>query len=204
MSLEISVIIPTFNREKYVGRCIRSLLTQSIGLDNFEMIIIDDGSTDDTKKVLNAFNKDIKIIQNTRNLGLPASLNIGIKASRGKYIVRVDSDDYVNKDFLKILHLFVSSNPDYSAAACDYFLVDDNENVIERLNCDEKPIGCGIIFETKDLISIGLYNEDFLLHEEKELRERYEKKYSIRRGPLPLYRYRKHPNNMTNDIPKDD
>ena len=83
MSLEISVIIPTFNREKYVGRCIRSLLTQSIGLDNFEMIIIDDGSTDDTKKVLNAFNKDIKIIQNTRNLGLPSSLNIGIKASRG-------------------------------------------------------------------------------------------------------------------------
>ena len=129
MSLEISVIIPTFNREKYVGRCIRSLLTQSIGLDNFEMIIIDDGSTDDTKKVLNAFNKDIKIIQNTRNLGLPASLNIGIKASRGKYIVRVDSDDYVNKDFLKILHLFVSSNPDYSATMI--ILVDDNENVMK-------------------------------------------------------------------------
>lgn len=204
MSLEISVIIPTFNREKYIGRCIRSLLTQSIGLTNFEMIVIDDGSTDDTTKVLSAFKNDIKIIQNKKNLGLPISLNTGIKASRGKYIVRVDSDDYVNKDFLKILHLFVSSNNDYSAAACDYFLVDDNENVIERINCDNKPIGCGIIFETKDLISIGLYNENFLLHEEKELRERYEKKYTIKRVPLPLYRYRKHPNNMTNDIKNDD
>lgn len=204
MSLEISVIIPTFNREKYIGRCIRSLLTQSIGLTNFEMIIIDDGSTDDTIKVLNAFKNDIKIIQNKKNLGLPASLNIGIKASRGKYLVRVDSDDYVNKEFLKILHLFVSNNLDYSAAACDYFLVDDNENVIERINCDLKPIGCGIIFETKDLISIGLYDENFLLHEEKELRERYEKKYTIKRVPLPLYRYRKHTNNMTNDIKKDD
>ena len=125
MSLEISVIIPTFNREKYIGRCIRSLLTQSIGLTNFEMIVIDDGSTDDSLKVLSAFKNDIKIIQNKKNLGLPISLNTGIKASRGKYIVRVDSDDYVNKDFLKILHLFVSSNNDYSAAACDYFLVDD-------------------------------------------------------------------------------
>ena len=204
MSLEISVIIPTLNREKYIGRCIRSLLTQSIGLTNFEMIVIDDGSTDDSLKVLSAFKNDIKIIQNKKNLGLPISLNTGIKASRGKYIVRVDSDDYVNKDFLKILHLFVSSNNDYSAAACDYFLVDDDENVIERINCDKKPIGCGIIFETKDLISIGLYNENFLLHEEKELRERYEKKYTIKRVPLPLYRYRKHPNNMTNDIKKDD
>ena len=55
MSLEISVIIPTFNREKYIGRCIRSLLTQSIGLTNFEMIVIDDGSTDDSIKVLSAF-----------------------------------------------------------------------------------------------------------------------------------------------------
>ena len=197
MSLEISVIIPTFNREKYIGRCIRSLLTQSIGLTNFEMIVIDD-------VICEEYQDDIKIIQNKKNLGLPISLNTGIKASRGKYIVRVDSDDYVNKDFLKILHLFVSSNNDYSAAACDYFLVDDNENVIERINCDNKPIGCGIIFETKDLISIGLYNENFLLHEEKELRERYEKKYTIKRVPLPLYRYRKHPNNMTNDIKNDD
>ena len=70
MSLEISVIIPTFNREKYIGRCIRSLLTQSIGLTNFEMIVIDDGSTDDTTKVLSAFKNDIKIIQNKKNLGL--------------------------------------------------------------------------------------------------------------------------------------
>ena len=198
MGLEISVIIPTYNRDKYIGRCIRSLLTQTIGLENFEMIVIDDGSKDETKKILNAFKGDIKILENDKNLGLPASLNIGIKAARGKYIVRVDSDDYVNKDFLKILHLFVLHNSDYSAAACDYYLVDDDENVIERINCDKHQIGCGIIFETKDLISIGLYNEKFLLHEEKELRERYEKKFTIKRVPLPLYRYRKHSDNMTN------
>ena len=51
----------------------------------------------------------------------------------------MDSDDYVNKDFLKALHLFVSTITVF-AAACDYFLVDDNENVIERINCDNKPM----------------------------------------------------------------
>lgn len=197
MNIEISIIIPVYNREKYIGRCLRSLLTQSFGVKNFEIIVIDDGSTDDTKKILNAFKEDIKIIKNEENRGLPASLNKGIKASRGKYIVRVDSDDYVNKDFLKVLFLFISLNKEYSAVACDYYLVDDDEQLIKRANCDEQPIGCGIMFETKDLISIGLYNENFLLHEEKELRQRYEKKFSIKRIPLPLYRYRKHSNNIT-------
>ena len=141
MNLEISIIIPVYNREKYIGRCLRSLLTQSFGVKNFEMIVIDDGSTDDTKKILNAFKEDIKIITNEENIGLPASLNKGIKASRGKYIVRVDSDDYVNKDFLKILFLFLSLNEEYSAVACDYYLVDDDEKLIRRVNCDEQPIG---------------------------------------------------------------
>ena len=204
MKYEISVIIPTYNREKYLGRCMRSLLTQSIGKDNFEIIVIDDGSIDDTKKILNAFKEDIKILDNGKNLGLPASLNRGIKECSGKYVVRVDSDDYVNKDFLKILHLFISNNSDFSAVACDYYLVDDDENFVERINCEEKPIGCGIIFEKKDLISIGLYNEKFLINEEKELRERFEKKFSIQRVPLPLYRYRKHNENMTNEINKNE
>ncbi|WP_440935835.1 glycosyltransferase family 2 protein [Candidatus Pelagibacter sp.] len=204
MNYEISVIIPTFNREKYIGRCMRSLLTQSIGTDNFEIIIIDDGSTDDTQKILNAFKEDIKILENKKNLGLPASLNKGIKACTGKYVVRVDSDDYVNKDFLKILYLFITHNKNFSAVACDYYLVDNDENFVERVNCEEKPIGCGIIFKKKDLISIGLYNEKFLLNEEKELRKRFENKFSIQRVPLPLYRYRKHDENMSNELNENE
>ena len=111
--------------------------------------MVNDGSTDSTLKIINAFKEDIKIINNEKNMGLPYSLNIGIKNSKGKYIVRVDSDDYVNSEFLKTLYLFVSLNSDYDAAACDYYLVDDEENIIKRVNCDEQPIGCGIIFDTQ-------------------------------------------------------
>ncbi len=169
-----------------------------MNIEDFEIIVIDDGSTDDTKKILNAFKDDIKVITNNKNLGLPASLNIGIKESAGKYIVRVDSDDYVNKEFLKILHLFISYNKQFDAVACDYYLVDDEENFLKRIDSDESPIGCGIIFEKSHLLEIGLFNEKYLIHEEKELRERFSKKYKIVRLPLPLYRYRKHSNNMTN------
>jgi len=206
MSIKISVIIPVFNREKYIARCLRSLLNQSMTRKDYELIVINDGSEDNTKEVLNmfkdAFKEEIKIVENEKNLGLPATLNAGIKVSEGKYIVRVDSDDYVNRNFLLILYMMVNLNDDYSAVACDYYLVNDNEKILEQVDCDKEPIGCGIIFEKDHIKSVGLYNEKYLINEEKEFRKRYEKKYSIKRLPIPLYRYRRHSENMTNQNEK--
>ena len=85
------------------------------------------------------------------------------------------------------------------AAACDYLLIDDDENVLGRRNCMDHPIGCGIMFRTDHLIDIGLYDDSFLMHEDRDLRARFMKKYSIHRVELPLYRYRRHQDNMTND-----
>lgn len=200
--IKISVIVPVYNREKFIGRCLRSLISQSIGINNFEIILVDDGSTDSSNKIYQAFSDEIRVIKHKKNLGLPTSLNTGIKKAKGRFLVRVDSDDYVNSEFLQILFLFMSENPDYDAVSCDYLLVDDKEQTLKRVNCLKNPIGCGIMFKTNHLIEIGLYNEKFLLHEEKELRARFEKKYSISRVPLPLYRYRKHSSNMTNDKKK--
>lgn len=200
--IKISVIVPVYNREKFIGRCLRSLMSQSLGINNFEIILVDDGSTDSSNKIYQAFSDEIRVIKHKKNLGLPTALNTGIKKAKGRFLVRVDSDDYVNSEFLQILFLFISENPDYDAVSCDYLLVDDKEQTIKRVNCLKNPIGCGIMFKTNHLIEIGLYNEQFLLHEEKELRARFEKKYSISRVPLPLYRYRKHSSNMTNDKKK--
>jgi len=197
-NIKISVIVPVYNREKFIGRCLRSLLSQSIRSINFEIIVVDDGSVDSTSKIYDAFSDVITVIKHNKNLGLPSALNSGIKKAKGRYIVRVDSDDYVNSEFLNILFLFMSENS-YDAVACDYFTVNDNEESIKRFDCNKKPIGCGIMFRTDHLIEIGLYDENFLLHEEKELRIRFEKKYKITRVPLPLYRYRKHASNMTNN-----
>lgn len=196
---KITVIIPVFNREKYISRCLRSLLNQNLEKNFFEIIVINDGSTDKTKFVLDMYKEDITIINNKKNLGLPKSLNKGIKKSRSTYIVRVDSDDYVNENFLKFLYLFLEENRDIDAVSCDYLLVDDKEVVLSREDCFKKPIACGIMFRSKDLENIGLYNEDLILHEERDLRIRFLKKYKIFQIKLPLYRYRRHDQNITNN-----
>ena len=174
---KISVIIPVYNQEKYIGRCLRSILSQTIDKNLYEIIVINDGSTDLTSFAIDQFlspdNNSIKVFNNHKNMGLPSSVNKGILKSLGDYIVRVDSDDYVNSRFLDFLYTYsISNNSD--AVACDYMHVDKNENVISRENCFKNPIACGILFKKKALISIGLYDEDFACYEEQELRIRFE------------------------------
>jgi len=197
----VSVIVPAYNQEKYIGRCLRSLLNQSLSQLNYEIIIVNDGSTDRTSFALNLFEGGdlIKVINNVSNMGLPFSLNEGIKASKGKYIVRVDSDDYVNIHYLLFLSTFLETNNYMDAVKCDYILIDSEEKVISNENCEVNPIGCGIMFRKEQLIKIGMYNENMKWHEDKDLMTRFLNKYKLHRIELPLYRYRKHETNMTNN-----
>ena len=200
----VSVIIPVYNQEKWIGRCLRSLLNQSMNRNEYELIVVDDGSEDRTNYALELFKDEITIKKIENNLGLPVALNMGIKVSKANYIVRVDSDDFVNEHFLYLLNEFLEQNKYMDAVACDYLLVDDKEEVIDRKNCNKDPIGCGIMFKSSHLFEIGLYDEEFQLSEEKELRHRFEKKYKIHRLELPLYRYRRHERNITNDQKASD
>lgn len=196
---EISVVIPVHNQEKYVGRCMRSLLDQDIDRTLYEIILVDDGSTDRSAYAIDMFSDEIRILSMSANEGLPSALNTGIKNSRGKFMVRVDADDYVNARFLSILHLWLTENPEVDAVACDYLLVDNNEEVLGRGSAEEQPIACGVMMRMDQLLDVGLYDENFLLHEDLEFRFRFLMRHNIIRIPLPLYRYRRHESNMTND-----
>ena len=169
----ISVIVAVYNQEKFIGRCLRSLLHQTIPHENYEIIVINDGSTDRTPYALELFHDAIRPITNETNIGLPASINRGILAARSPYIVRVDSDDYVNLNFLNFLHFYLEQNRYADAVACDYLLVNDAEEVLERANCMDHPIACGIMFRKQQLIDIGMYDEDFRCHEDQDLRIRF-------------------------------
>lgn len=195
----ISVIIPAHNEERFIGRAIRSVLNQSIDSDQYEIIAINDASSDRTAYALDLFAGEIQVLHNEKQLGLPGSLNRGIKHAKGKYILRVDADDFITGDCLYILRKFLEDNKYMDAIACDYLLVNDQEEVIKRCNCVEHPIGCGIMFRIDHLIEIGLYDDNFLMHEDRDMRIRFQDKFSIHRLELPLYRYRQHEGNMTND-----
>jgi glycosyltransferase involved in cell wall biosynthesis len=197
-SPQVSIIIPAHNAERFVGRALRSVIGQSY-IEAFEIIVVDDCSTDRTTFALELFKEEITLLRNEVKLGLPGSLNRAIRSARGKYVVRVDADDYVTHDYLYILQRFLEANTHWDAVACDYFVVDDSENVLERMNCMERPIGCGIMFRYDHLIDIGLYDDALLMHEDRDLRLRFLDRYAIARVELPLYRYRRHNGNMTND-----
>jgi glycosyltransferase involved in cell wall biosynthesis len=195
----VSVIVAAHNEERYVGRCIRSLLAQRFPREKFDIIVVDDGSTDRTQAILTTFGDNIIVLRNDSNLGLPASLNRAITSTHSRLVVRVDADDYVNQNFLEVLYMFLTENPHFDAVACDYLLVDDREEVIGRGDAVKDPIACGIMFRAEQLIDIGLYDESFLRHEDQDLRLRFLDRYTIHHVPLPLYRYRRHGDNITND-----
>ncbi len=159
--MDASIIIPTYQCEKYISRAIRSALNQNFPKNDFEIIVIDDGSTDNTPNILKSFNKDIKVITFDKNKGLAAARNSGLRIARGRFVINLDADDYMHQDLLKVGILFLTLNNDIDAVSFDYIITDEHENHIERKSCKKDPIACGIMFRKEQLIEIGLYDEVF-------------------------------------------
>ena len=95
--------------------------------------------------------------------------------------------------------MFLDLNPQWAAVSCDYYLIDDNERIIGRNSCVESPIACGIMFRKEKLVEVGMYDESFRVHEDKELQARFCKKHEIHQVELPLYRYRQHNRSLSSD-----
>ena len=88
--------------------------------------------------------------------------------------------------------------------ACDYYIVDDEEEIICRMNVHENPIACGIMFRSQQMVDVGLYDTSLRVAEDVDFRMRFEKRYCIERINLPLYRYRMHKQNLTLDEQNND
>ena len=108
--MKYSVIVPIYNREKSIKKCVDSILRQSE--KDFELILVDDGSTDNSLNICKDFEKtDNRIIViHKENGGVSSARNAGIDVARGKYVVFVDSDDYVDNNYLDV---FDKSNADF-------------------------------------------------------------------------------------------
>ena len=196
--MKYSVIITCRNREKFISRCIRSALNQKqLARHDYEVIVIDDYSKDNSKKIILDYQNVIKHHFNKKNLGLSASRNIGLKLAKGKYVLMLDSDDYITDDTLNFLGLCLDYNKSWSAVACDYFTVTQLGKKIKRFSFERKPIACGILYRKSKLFNIGLYNPKLKMMEDKDLMIRFTKKFDIGYLAVPLYRYTMHSKNMT-------
>ena len=199
MALDVSIIITNYNREKYIGRCIRSCLSQSFR-DRYEIIVVDDASTDNSKEVIESFGW-IKPIFLKKNVGVAEASNIGIKKAIGQLIIRVDSDDYINTNTLLFMAELLLSNQDIGFVYPDYFLVDEQGVKIERKNIDTlKDLythGAGVMFRKINLEAIGLYDPTLKHSDDYDLLIRYLKNFDGYHLRMPLYRYRFHKGNMT-------
>ena len=115
----VSVIVPAYNVEKYLAPCLDSVLNQTFS--DFEIIIIDDGSTDRTPEVISKYSIDPRIrFLTQQNSGISVARNQGLKMSRGQYLCYIDSDDLIAKDYLEKLITPLLQNPEIDITVCGY------------------------------------------------------------------------------------
>lgn len=195
----VSLIITAHNYDRYVERAIRSGIDQSIAKDQYEIIVVNDASTDRTSEILENYSDVARCFNLEENVGLSAARNFGIQKARGQFVMFLDADDYVHKDILKVTKLFLDENNALDSVSVDYWLVDQRGNRIRQVDASKEPIACGILFRKDFLFDVGLYDEAFVAREEEDLRLRWEKVYGVHNLSIPLYRYRMHELNLTKD-----
>jgi glycosyltransferase involved in cell wall biosynthesis len=129
---ELSVIMSVYNNERYISRAIDSILAQSF--EDFEVIIVDDASTDNTLDILTSYaQKDsrIKIIKNEKNIGLTQSLNKALQYAHGEFIARMDADDISADERFKLQIEFMKNNHNIGLLGTARFVIDEDDNILD-------------------------------------------------------------------------
>jgi len=201
---KVSVVIPTYNRASLLGKALESVLSQTF--QDLEIIVVDDGSTDETPKILNDWRKReprLVVLRNEKNLGqrfnFPKVLNRGLKITRGKYVARLDDDDtWEDRTKLAEQVAFLESHPDHVAVGTRMIVVDEAGKEVYRFLPREsdpeireaalfsKPIAHPTaVFRRDTAIGAGLYDENFPFAEDWDLWLRLGKIGKL--ANLPLY-----------------
>lgn len=198
-SIMVSLIITAFNYDQFLERAIRSAIEQSLARQEYEVIVVNDASTDRTSEILDNFKEDVRVYNLEKNLGLAGARNYGLRKSKGQFVMFIDADDFVHKDIIAVTKLFLAENVNLDAIAVDYWVVNERGLRLEHVSAVKSPIACGILFRKDFLFDVGLYDEEFRAREEEDLRIRWLEKFTITNLPIPLYRYRMHESNLTKD-----
>ncbi|PIQ89611.1 MAG: hypothetical protein COV72_02000 [Candidatus Omnitrophica bacterium CG11_big_fil_rev_8_21_14_0_20_42_13] len=201
ISPKVTVYITAHNYGKYIKQAVNSVLRQKFS--DWELIIINDGSTDNTKNILKPFigNEKIKIIHQEKR-GLAVSNNIALRLSSGKYIMRLDADDYLDENALLVLSNILDTHQNVGLVYADYYRIDQKGRVIdiERRKKIGKEVflldlpahGACTMIRKSCLLEVGGYNEDFSCQDGYDLWIKFVNKYRSYNVNIPLFYYRQH------------
>lgn len=159
---KISVIITCYNLGKYLGECVNSVLNQKY--KNFEIIVVNDCSTDNTKEISETFPKEVKTIHLKENLGQFSAFLEGLKIASGEFVCMIDADDVLLPDFLSV-HLQVHMQTSVAFTSCAQFEIDDNSTIVS-LNSLATPGFQNESYEDKiktldEIFNLDRLNENF-------------------------------------------
>jgi glycosyltransferase involved in cell wall biosynthesis len=129
----ITVLMPAYNAEKYIGNAIESVLAQTYS--DFELVIINDGSTDGTQSIIETFNDERIVLVNQANMGVAGALNAGLKISNAPFIARFDADDICYPTRLEKQLNFLQQNPDYILVGSDVDYILENGEFLFHSHC---------------------------------------------------------------------
>ena len=133
--IDLSIVIVTFNYEKYICDCINSCLLQEENDINVEILVIDDGSQDSTSELVNKNFKGKVKYYRIKNSGIEEASNYGFNLAKGKYIVRVDADDLLSKNYIKNISKYLNKNYDFIFS--NYKTIDKEGHLIEEIKLPE-------------------------------------------------------------------
>lgn len=199
----VSVIMSVYNGERFLREAIESIEAQTY--QDWEFIIVDDGSTDGTSKILESFAADSRIrVISQENCGLAPSLNRAISLARGEYIARQDADDVSLAERLERQVVFLDERPGVGLVGCWTDWMDEageilmvfeypTDNItIQQQLLEQNCFTHGAVMMRKTAFhAVGGYCEQFLLAQDYELWLRFSENYEVANLPLMLYRYRK-------------
>jgi glycosyltransferase involved in cell wall biosynthesis len=204
MKPKISIIITAHNYAKYLADAIDSAVNQNY--DSFEVIVVNDGSTDHTDEILANYKEKVIII-NLPGVGLAKACNKGIAESSGDYLIRLDADDYFDDNMLLVLASFLDRNPNIHLAYPDFYEIDSYGEILRlrrygKVNqevklLDRSPLAAGAMFRRSCFEKIGGYREELRYQEDYDFWIRFTERFNVQNINLPLMYYRKHGKSMS-------
>lgn len=203
---KVSVYIPVFNYARYIEKAIQSVLNQTF--KDWELIVINDGSTDGTEEILKKYESNDKVtVVNQENKGLTRSCNIALRLANGEYVMRLDGDDYLDENALLVMVNHMEQNLDVGLVYPDYYLVDEDgeiisierrDKVVSEVELLDMPAhGACTMFKKNLLLELGGYDEEITCQDGYDIWIRFIDNYKVNNINLPLFYYRQHKDSLT-------